>query len=161
MLGLILNAALSTVESRDGPPLLWAVALGAGQARDAFDFAFQRVNAEGAWFIIELVSHSPHEPRLTGGLYAGCTLLPRRSLVSRFSHLPRLNDPMTAAESDTLSDMTELSARLQEGALSARNTPIRPPAETRLVPLVPAARSTVQGGTVVGPDGSASPSQES
>ncbi len=40
-----------------------------GQARDAYDFAFQRVHAQGAWVIIELVGHTPAEPRLTGGLY--------------------------------------------------------------------------------------------
>lgn len=69
VIGLILNTVLSRVEGRDGPPPLWAAALGAGQARDAYDFAFQRVNTQGAWVIIELLGHTPQEPRLTGGLY--------------------------------------------------------------------------------------------
>jgi hypothetical protein len=67
--GLALNAVLSAVEARDGPPALWAAALGAGQARDAFDFAFQRVNSDGAWVIVELVGHTAEQPRLVGGLY--------------------------------------------------------------------------------------------
>lgn len=67
--GLILNVVLSAVEARDGPPVLWAAALGAGQARDAYDFAFQRVNEDGAWVIVELVGHTPQQPRLVGGLY--------------------------------------------------------------------------------------------
>jgi len=68
-LGLVLNTVLSRVESSDGPPPLWAAALGAGQARDAYDFAFQRVNAEGAWVIVGLYGRgsavgqtpSPHD----------------------------------------------------------------------------------------------------
>jgi len=67
--GLALNAVLSVVEARDGPPALWAAALGAGQARDAFDFAFQRANSDGAWVIVELVGHTAEQPRLVGGLY--------------------------------------------------------------------------------------------
>lgn len=69
IVGLVLNATLSRAEARDGPPALWAAALGAGQARDAYDFAFQRANTEGAWVIVELVGHTPTQPRLTGGLY--------------------------------------------------------------------------------------------
>lgn len=69
IVGLILNVVLSAVEARDGPPALWAAALGAGQARDAYDFAFQRVNKDGAWVIVELVGHTPEHQRLVGGLY--------------------------------------------------------------------------------------------
>jgi hypothetical protein len=68
-IGVLLNRVLSRVEARDGPPPLWAAALGAGQARDAYDFAFQRVNTKGAWVVIELVGHTPETPRLAGGLY--------------------------------------------------------------------------------------------
>jgi hypothetical protein len=68
-IGMGLNAVLAWVERRDGPPPLWAAALGAGQARDAYDFAFQRVSDEGAWVIVELVGHTVDEPRLIGGRY--------------------------------------------------------------------------------------------
>lgn len=69
VIGFLLNRALAQVERRDGPPPLWAAALGAGQARDAYDFAFQRVSDEGAWVIVELVGHASSEPRLVGGRY--------------------------------------------------------------------------------------------
>jgi hypothetical protein len=69
ILGVVLNVALAYVERRDGPPPLWAAALGAGQARDAYDFAFQRFSDEGAWVIVELVGHTSGEPRLVGGRY--------------------------------------------------------------------------------------------
>jgi len=39
-LGVALNFALARIERLEGPPPLWAAALGAGQARDAYDFAF-------------------------------------------------------------------------------------------------------------------------
>lgn len=69
LLGVVLNMVLARVERRDGPPPLWAAALGAGQARDAYDFAFQRFSHEGAWVIVELVGHTAAEPRLVGGRY--------------------------------------------------------------------------------------------
>ena len=68
-LGLLLNVILAHVEAKDGPTPLWAAALGAGQARDAYDFAFQHSAKSGAWIIIELVGHSAEVPRLIGGLY--------------------------------------------------------------------------------------------
>jgi hypothetical protein len=68
-LGVALNFALARIERLEGPPPLWAAALGAGQARDAYDFAFQRVSDEGAWLIVELVGHTSAEPRLVGGRY--------------------------------------------------------------------------------------------
>jgi hypothetical protein len=67
--GIALGAVLASVERRDGPPPLWAAALGAGQARDAYDFAFQRVSVDGAWIIVELIGHTVGEPRLIGGRY--------------------------------------------------------------------------------------------
>ena len=69
LLGVVLSFVLGWVERRDGPPPLWAASLGAGQARDAYDFAFQRVSDEGAWVIVELVGHTVAEPRLVGGRY--------------------------------------------------------------------------------------------
>jgi hypothetical protein len=69
LLGTLLNALLERVERREGPTPLWAAALGAGQARDAYDFAFQRVHAQGAWVIVELIDHAPDDPRLIAGRY--------------------------------------------------------------------------------------------
>ena len=69
VIGLVLNLVIARAETTDGPPPLWAAALGAGQARDAFDFAFQRVSDQGAWVIVELVGHTRDEPRLIGGRY--------------------------------------------------------------------------------------------
>ncbi len=70
LLGALLNHVLARVEHREeGPPPLWAAALGAGQARDAYDFMFQRVSTDGAWVIAELVGHTAAEPRLVGGRY--------------------------------------------------------------------------------------------
>jgi hypothetical protein len=69
VLGGLLNALLERVERGEGPMPLWAAALGAGQARDAYDFAFQRVHGQGAWVIIELIGHTANQPRLIGGRY--------------------------------------------------------------------------------------------
>lgn len=67
--GLLMNRLIAGAERSDGPPALWAAGLGAGQARDAYDFAFQRVSADGAWVIVELLGHTAAEPRLVGGRY--------------------------------------------------------------------------------------------
>jgi hypothetical protein len=67
--GVLLNIVLARAERRDGPMPLWAATLGAGEARDAFDFAFQRSYARGAWVIVELVGHTPGAPRLVGGRF--------------------------------------------------------------------------------------------
>ncbi len=69
MLGVLANVAIAKVERREGPPPLWAAALGAGEARDGYDFMWQRVSDEGAWVIVELAGHTQQEPRLLGGLY--------------------------------------------------------------------------------------------
>jgi hypothetical protein len=69
VIGTLLNALLERVEGRDGPTPLWAAALGAGQARDAYDFAFQRVHSDGAWVVVELLGHTAAEPRLVAGRY--------------------------------------------------------------------------------------------
>lgn len=69
VLGGLANAAIAAAELRPGQMPLWAAALGAGEARDGFDFMWQRVKAEGTWVIVELVDHTSQEPRLLGGLY--------------------------------------------------------------------------------------------
>lgn len=69
MVGVALNALLGRAELGDGPPgLAWA-ALGAGEARDAFDYAFQHRRQDGAWVIVEMAGHTAAEPRLVGGIY--------------------------------------------------------------------------------------------
>lgn len=68
-IGSVLNRYIAGVESGDGPPNLFAAALGAGEARDAFDFAYQRWRKDGGYVIIELVGHTEDAPRLVGGIY--------------------------------------------------------------------------------------------
>jgi uncharacterized membrane protein YjjB (DUF3815 family) len=67
--GVALNRYLANVEARDLPPNLFAAGLGSGQARDAFDYAYQRWRKEGVWVIVELEGHRPESPRLVGGVY--------------------------------------------------------------------------------------------
>ena len=67
--GLALSAYLNRVELRDGPPSTFANALGAGRARDAFDYAYQRWRKEGVYVIVELLGHTTSAPRLVGGIY--------------------------------------------------------------------------------------------
>lgn len=69
ILGTALNRYLARVEARDGPPNLFAAAFGAGEARDAFDFAYQRWRKSGGYVIVELIGHSEEAPRLVGGVY--------------------------------------------------------------------------------------------
>lgn len=68
-LGTGLNRYLARVEAADGPPNLFAAAFGAGEARDAFDFAYQRWRREGGWVIVEMIGHTDEKPRLVGGIY--------------------------------------------------------------------------------------------
>lgn len=42
LIGAGLNRYLASVEGKDGPPNLFAAGLGGGEARDAFDYAYQR-----------------------------------------------------------------------------------------------------------------------
>lgn len=67
--GVGLNRYLASVEASEKPTSLLASALGAGEARDAFDFAYQRWRKEGVWVIVELTDHSAAAPRLVGGVY--------------------------------------------------------------------------------------------
>lgn len=48
-------------------------------------------------------------------------------------------------------DMSKLSLRIQEGALSASKTPTQPPAQTKLVPIAQAAKATVQNESRIQP----------
>lgn len=75
--GAVLNRYIARVEAQDGPPNLFAAALGAGEARDAFDYAYQRWRKEGVYVIVELVDHAPELPRLVGGVFG------RRSAVGQ------------------------------------------------------------------------------
>src|SRR5215212_3431836 len=63
-IGMGLNRYLAFVEAKDGPPNLFAAGLGGGEARDAFDYAYQRWRRNGVYVIVELVGHSPETPRL-------------------------------------------------------------------------------------------------
>jgi len=68
-IGTGLNRYLAFVEAKDGPPNLFAAGLGGGEARDAFDYAYQRWRRNGVYVIVELVGHSVGSPRLVGGIY--------------------------------------------------------------------------------------------
>lgn len=67
--GLMLNRYLAHAEMTEGPPSRIAAAFGAGEARDAFDYAFQRRRTTGAWVIVELAGHTDEEPKLVGGIF--------------------------------------------------------------------------------------------
>lgn len=69
IIGAGLNRYLAHVEGRVGPPNLLAAAFGAGEARDAFDFAYQQWRKDGGYVIVELVGHTEQIPRLVGGVY--------------------------------------------------------------------------------------------
>jgi hypothetical protein len=69
ILGVALNVYVGRVEDQDGPPGRFSTFLGAGEARDAFDYAYQRWRKEGGYVIVELTDHSPAFPRLVGGIY--------------------------------------------------------------------------------------------
>lgn len=66
--GVAIGAYLFRVECTGGPPGFLASAFGAGQATDAFDFAFQR-HRGGLWVVVELVGGSAGAPRYAGGLF--------------------------------------------------------------------------------------------
>lgn len=68
-IGVGMNRYLASIEAKDGPPNLFAAGLGGGEARDAFDYAYQRWRRNGVYVIVELVGHSPESPRLVGGIY--------------------------------------------------------------------------------------------
>lgn len=67
--GVLVNVYVVRVEDQDGPPGRIAAFLGAGEARDAFDYAYQRWREEGGYVIVELIDHCLETPRLVGGVY--------------------------------------------------------------------------------------------
>jgi hypothetical protein len=75
--GAAVNRYLANAEAQDGPPNLFAAGLGGGEARDAFDYAYQRWRKDGVYVIVELVDHKPDAPRLVGGIFG------RRSAVGQ------------------------------------------------------------------------------
>lgn len=77
LVGACLNRYLAHVEKEDGPPNLFAAGLGGGEARDAFDYAYQRWREDGVYVIVEMVDHAPEFPRLVGGVFG------RRSAVGQ------------------------------------------------------------------------------
>jgi hypothetical protein len=68
-LGLVLNRYLTSVETKEGPPNLFAARLGGRKAEDAFELAYQRLLRNGSYVIVELMGHSKSNPRLVGGIY--------------------------------------------------------------------------------------------
>ncbi len=85
--GVLVNVYVVRVEDRDGPPGRIATFLGAGEARDAFDYAYQRWREEGGYVIVELIDHCPGAPRLVGGVYGKRSAVGQTPQTSR--HLPR------------------------------------------------------------------------
>lgn len=58
-LGLLLNDVLLRAERGDGELKRWHYALGARDARDAWDFTFQRYYDEGVWILVHLKAAPP------------------------------------------------------------------------------------------------------
>jgi hypothetical protein len=110
VLGRTLNYLMIRAERGDGPPNRWMAALGAGVSRDAFDLVFQRVSRVGAWVVVELVGHSEQEPRLLGGVFGG----------------PRYAFNMKASS----------YRRFGQGVLMGLKSPTKPPAKSKLGPLM-------------------------
>jgi hypothetical protein len=77
LIGASLNRYLAYIEKKDGPPNLFAAGLGGGEARDAFDYAYQRWREDGVYVIVEFIDHTPELPRLVGGIFG------RRSAVGQ------------------------------------------------------------------------------
>lgn len=75
--GAAVNRYLAKAEAQDGPPNLFAAGLGGGEARDAFDYAYQRWRKDGVYVIVELIDHTAEAPRLVGGIFG------RRSAVGQ------------------------------------------------------------------------------
>lgn len=59
LLGLALNEVLIGAERRDGQLRRWHYALGARDARDAWDYLFQRYHEHGAWVLVHLKAAPP------------------------------------------------------------------------------------------------------
>ena len=67
-LGLTINELLRRAEEQ-GPLSWWHYALGGRDARDAWDFAFQRAAASGAWVLVHLKGGDPEYPRMAVGKF--------------------------------------------------------------------------------------------
>jgi len=67
-LGLVINALLQRAERR-GSLAWWHYALGGRDARDAWDYAFQRAAAAGAWVLVHLKGGYPECPRTVLGKF--------------------------------------------------------------------------------------------
>jgi hypothetical protein len=67
-LGLAVNEMLRRAEER-GSLAWWHLALGGRDARDAWDYGFQRAAAAGAWVLVHLKSGDPAYPRMVLGKF--------------------------------------------------------------------------------------------
>lgn len=67
-LGLAINAVLRHAEQR-GTLSWWHYALGGRDARDAWDYSFQRAAAAGAWVLVHLKGGDPDYPRMVLGKF--------------------------------------------------------------------------------------------
>jgi hypothetical protein len=68
LLGLPINAVLRHAEQR-GTLSWWHYALGGRDARDAWDYSFQRAAATGAWVLVHLKGGDPDYPRMVLGKF--------------------------------------------------------------------------------------------
>ena len=68
ILGLGINAVLRDAEEH-GSLSWWHYALGGRDARDAWDYAFQRAAATGAWVLVHLKGGDPQYPRMAVGKF--------------------------------------------------------------------------------------------
>lgn len=68
VLGLAINAVLRRAEQR-GTLSWWHYALGGRDARDAWDYSFQRAAAAGAWILVHLQGGDPEYPRMVVGKF--------------------------------------------------------------------------------------------
>ncbi|MDQ3741837.1 MAG: DUF6338 family protein [Actinomycetota bacterium] len=69
VLGLLLNMLLVRAERGDGRLRWWHYALGARDARDAWDFAFQRYRDTGVWVLVHFRDAPEQSPRVVIGKY--------------------------------------------------------------------------------------------
>ncbi len=68
VLGLAINAVLRRAEQR-GTLSWWHYALGGRDARDAWDYSFQRAAASGLWVLVHLKGGDPEYPRMVVGKF--------------------------------------------------------------------------------------------
>ena len=68
-MGLALSATLLRAERRHREYKWWHYAIGARDARDAWDFAFQRYRDTGVWVLVHFKDSLPDRPRIVIGKY--------------------------------------------------------------------------------------------